>query len=371
MNRTLLPAVALVSAALLGGCANKTNQEQAEMRWQDARARVMVELASDQLEQGSIDDARASIERARAASPRLAESHILAARCDLEEDNLRSAADALVLARMLEAEPKVHAEAAHLQGVIAERWRETDEAVRRHRESTVLNPIEPAYAVALAETLVAADQANEAAELLERRLPQSQGEASIFDALGQVYQALGRNDEAAEMFRRAVIYAPNDDDLAARAAFAMLEAGDPASSVTTLRRLAEEPHFRDRPSTHVALGEALLADANPREALRAFQTAARLDRTSRAAWLGVAKAALDRRDAAVADQALQRLPSDDVDADLLRGLVRYRQGRFAEAAATLEPLAPNDPTAACLRSLCLIALDDQTAMANSDFATVD
>ncbi len=77
------------------------------MRWQDARARVMVELASDQFEQGSIDDARALIDRARDASPRLAEVHVLAARCDLEEDNLRAAADALELARSLPADPTV------------------------------------------------------------------------------------------------------------------------------------------------------------------------------------------------------------------------------------------------------------------------
>jgi predicted Zn-dependent protease len=334
-------------------------KQAAHARWAEARAGVMVKLATDQLDAGRLDEAATTAERATATSPRSAAAHVLQARIAIERDQLPAAAASLDLALTLPADPATLASASHLRGVVAERWGETDEAVRLFEQAAQLEPKQHGHVVALAEALVAADRVDDATQHLEAVAESARGDAAIFDTLGQVYAAAGRSDEAAAAFAKATLYAGHDPELAERHALALVEAGRAEEALATLHRLGQADDA-DRMSLQMALGEAHLAADDEVAALRAFQRATRLAPDSRPAWIGVAKASMARGDFGTAESALQRLDEDDADVQMLRALSLHLRGRSLAALAVLDGV--DGATAGQLRRVAsagvLASLDD-------------
>ena len=360
-TRLALACLAALSAAGVVGCGDKVNEQrvQARARWDDARARVLEGLASDQLAAGQLEDARKTCDEALAASGRVAAVHLLAARIDVERDDLPAARAALERARLLEPAPATLAEIEHLAGAIAERWQQADRAAEHHRRASELAPSEPGYLIAYAEALMAGGDAPAAAAALAGRATYFEGDAAVRDALGQVRAAQGQHAQAAAAFREASTLAPQDAAVRERLALSLIAAGEPAEAAVLLENLVADPANADRASLHAALGEARLARKQPDAARAAFQKAARLDAGSPATWLGIAKASLDAGELSRADAALRRAAALDPDSPALRlmaGYVRLRQDRPREAMAEFLRAAdadPSDPLPHAMVALCL------------------
>ncbi len=363
--RAILLAATLACGTLTGCSSGPTQTEEATARWNAARAATLAQLATDQLEAGQLAEARETCDAALVVDQTLPAVHLLSARVALEEDDLQGASASLQRCGMLAPADAVAAEMHHLAGTIAGRWEQADEAVRRHRAAVALWPQEPNYLVGLAEALIDAERAPEAEAALMANLHRFQGEASVFDALGQVLSVQGRPADAAEMYRRASVYAPDDTDVRERQALAQLAAGDGAAAARTLRRLLDE--VDGRPSLHIALGEAYLSERDAERAEAAFRQATRLDRQSFAAWAGLTKSLLASNDANAAVMAATRAVAtagtgERDNALLLRGFANVQHGNFRGAADDLDDLArAGDTLAADLYALCLLGLGDEAS----------
>ena len=346
------------ACAMLAGCAGEpTQKEEARDRWTAARGGVLAELAREQLASGHLDEADATLKQALSTTGGNAELHVLRARLQIERNDLTAARASLDAARALSPAPEHEAMAEHLAGVVAERWQEPTRAAEHHARAAALQPNEPAYLIAHAEALVAADRAAEAAATLEARVLHFEGSAAIRDALGQVYDVLGERQKAVDCYRQAAILSPDDADLAERHALAAAAAGQHREALRLLGKLGDAANERAslqlaRGQCHLTLGETSLARA-------AFQRAARLDDRLVPAWLGLARTTLEGGDlpraALAADRAVALAP-DSTDALLLSGLIRLRQDRLAEAAqqfVALTRLDANDSTAPLLYGVCL------------------
>ena len=366
-SRVRIALIALaVLAGLLAGCASRgpTQKEKARADWNEARARVLLNLANEHYRHGNLVEARKTTSDGLKLSNKVAGLYILNARLDIDEGNLQSASNAVEIARRLSPRD---AEPDYLAGIIAERWQQNEEAVAAYRAASEKRPEELAYLMALAEALVGVDRAEEAAITLEARIVYFESSAPIRDMLGQIYQEMGRHEEAAELYRQAAVLSPEDSSLRERQALALVQAGEWTKAAEQLERLLAMPEHAEQVSLHMALAECRMQQGNPSMARASFQKATRIDPRNVAAWLGMGKAALatddlDRVDYALTQaEALRPAGAVAADAALLRGYLLLRQERPAEAARSFAGairLSPDDAMPLLMYGYCRQKLGD-------------
>jgi tetratricopeptide (TPR) repeat protein len=360
-TRACLLVVAVLAGVLLAGCASKrgpSKDEQAKARWNEARARVLLNLAGEQYARGNLKDARKTTTDGLRMSNQVGGLYILQAKLDIEDGQLQSAAGALRIAKQLEPN---NPEPYYYSGIVAERWQRPDEALAEYRAASQRRPTELAYLLAAAEALVSLDRSEEAAEMLESKLVFFESSAPIRDMLAQIYQEMGRMTEAAELYRQASLLAPDDPTLRERHALALVEAREWRQATDVLERLVARPEHSEQASLHIALAECRMQIGNTPAARAAFMRATRLDPKSAAAWLGVGKAALAEGDIEKAEFALRQAEALNLtgrtaaDAALLRGYLHLKQNQVQAAAKSFQSaaqLAPDDPMPLVMLGFC-------------------
>jgi tetratricopeptide (TPR) repeat protein len=329
-------AVALVGlvACCGAGCnANQNNQNKVEgqKQWNAARAGILANLAKEQYENGTLDQARESIDNAIKLYPEAPLMHILSAKIAIEEGRLESADKALAEARRLDAR---NAEADYLSGVVCERWQKLDQAAEFYRAATEKQPQELAYLLAQAETMVALNRSDEALALLGSKVVYFEHSPVIRDAVGQLYMQKGKYDQAADMFRQASVLATDEPSIRERLAMAYLRCKRYNDACETLTRLLKNEKFAKRGDLFLALGEAQMQLGRTRDARGSFDTATQLEPNDASAWIAFGKAALELGDVKRAEICVKRAASIDAgnsEAYLLTGYVRLKQNNLDEA----------------------------------------
>ena len=210
--------------------------------------------------------------------------------------------------------------------------------------------------------------------LLESYVQLFPEDAAGFENLGRVYAATGRNDDAADNYRRALELAPDDVALRARLLKALAAAGrgDEAAALAAeggeageadyLRALAyrEEgdfekalaafeaaaPHFADDADYWLELGVTHDAAGDYEASARAFSKAIELDPGR--SWLytarGVEKLKSGDATAAAADfEAAVERNAADAQAHYNLACIRAREGRTAEALEHVEAAMRIEP----------------------------
>lgn len=351
---------AILAAVLAGGCASDkpTEKEKAKIAWADARAAVLLNLANEQYERGSLAEARKTTRDGLRTSNRLSGLHLLQAKLEIEDNRLPGAAASLASAKQLAPnDPEVY----YVGGIIAERWEQLDEALAEYQKATQLAPNDLAFLLAVAETLVSLDRSPEAAQELELKLTYFESSAPIRDMLAQIYQELDRHAEAAEMLRQASLLAPDDNSLRERHALAVMEAGEMDKAGELLERLLAKPEFAEQASLHIALASCRIEQGRPEAARVSYLRAARIDSSNLVAWLGVSQASLatgelERAEYAITQaNALNPRGRDGADLALMTGYLRLKQDRVEEAASSFQKasqLDRTDATPVAMYGLC-------------------
>lgn len=355
MNRTLI----FVAVLLLGAsCAEQPKQatvsEQAQSRWNTARATVLYNLGKDQYAAGNFESARKSAAEALRLDPTNADVLVLAARLDIESGRLEPAVAAL---RRAQESAPLDPEPDYLLGVISQRWQRYDDALAHYASAAGKNPNELAYVLAQSEMLVQLARPGEALALLQPRVVHFENSAAIRDAVGQLLMQSGRPADAAEMFRQASILASEDLALRQHLGLALYQAGNYREANEVLTSLTAQEPFAARADLWLALGECRLKLGRFVEARAAFETASNLDPHQPAAWLGIAKAALRLNDLRRAEISIRKalvIDASAAEVQLALGYLRLKQERFEEARQALEKVlarGPADPATLCLLGL--------------------
>src|SRR4051812_26600452 len=90
---------ALILAAA-AGCNNKNQQKiEAQQRWNNTRASIMLGVAQDQYKAQDFDKCRETLAKAAAMAPNSPQIHTLAAKVEIELGHLESAEKELEIAR--------------------------------------------------------------------------------------------------------------------------------------------------------------------------------------------------------------------------------------------------------------------------------
>jgi tetratricopeptide (TPR) repeat protein len=356
----LLKFLPIVALALTLGCENgppkKTASKEATERWNQARAGVFYNLASDQFRGGNLEEARKTLIKAEKMAPDHLLVRMLSAKLFIEQGSLELAEAELNTCRSIDSR---NPEVDYLHGVIYQRWQKPEVALDSYIKACEKNPSELAYLLAQAEMLVQLEQSKKAIELLREKLNFFENSPSIRDALGQLLVEEGRYAEAVPMLRQASILSPEEQPIREHYGMALFYNKQYREALITLERVVKDDNYKTRADLHMALGECHMELNEPRDARDCFELASQLNPGSVSSWLNLAKAALQLNDLKRAEISLKKATSIDAnsaDATLLMGYLRLQQAKLPEALTSFRrasQLDPQDPVSLCMTGFVL------------------
>jgi tetratricopeptide (TPR) repeat protein len=346
-------AIIVLAMACVVGCAGNqkkqpTQKEVATRQWNAARAGVMAGLARDQYENGNIEKARQTTAEALRMDPTNPQLHLLAAKLAIESGQLESA-DAEVK-RARELDPK-NAEADYLAGIVYQRWQRLQSAAEAYASAAAKNPLELSYILAQAEMLVALDRSPDALALLQSKADAFEHSAVLRDAIGQLLVQQNRIAEAVDSLHQATTLATDDTGIREHYASALFKAKRYSDASECLSRILRDEKFANRADLLVMLGDCQSQLNHFRDARASYESATRAAPAQSAAWLSLARVALELNDLERADLALRKAVAIDPgapQAHLLVGYVRLHENKLPDALAAFKKssaLDPKDPTA--------------------------
>lgn len=351
--------ISLALLLMLAACSSTnqpTAQETAEKNWNQTRSAVLVGLASDQYQNANFDKSRSTIDQALRLSPDNAPARLLSARLYIEAGSLELAEKELALASGNDA---TAAEADYLSGVVYQRWQQPERALECYQSACEKSPAELAYVMAKAEMLVTMGRRDQALTTLQAKVTYFEHSGEIRDEVGLLLEQDGREREAIEMFRRAVMLSPDDLTLKEHLAMALFHAKQFTESATVLEDLLSSGKCDHRPDLQITLGECQLQTARYSEAVQNFQQASESMPASVGVWLGLARAELELNNPRQAEFALRRclgLPDAGGETHLLMGYAMLRENRPQDAYASFlraSEIDPNDTVSLCMVGLAL------------------
>ncbi len=343
-KRVILYA-AVAGVFLAAGCGQthiEKKREEARQRWGESRAKMMVKLAEGCFKRGDLVRARKHVEDILNANIPYAPGYALAARLAAEMKELDKAHDYAETAKAIDPES---AEARYVLGTIEQTLGHETKALVEFTKAVELNGDVAGYALAEAEMLVAADQAQAAAGRLAEAAERMPGRADVHAALGDVLSLLGRHQEAAGAYRIALQVDPEQPRSRERLATALFYSGAYDEAEPILAELAKsEPDFAAA-WIHQMRADCLLVLGRTDEARTLYEAQARRASATSRPLVALAKCDIFQNRLPSAgkflDAALASHPQD-TEANALMGYILVAQGRPGEAVSHLK-LALKDP----------------------------
>jgi tetratricopeptide (TPR) repeat protein len=341
-------------AAAAAGCNQSSPQQlkqDAQLRWQQTRAKVAFGVAQEQFNSGQLDRAMAKVQEALGLNPQDSEARLLLGKIYIEQGHYALAQTELK--KVCEEAHKSH-EAVFMLGVAQERSGHLDDALASYRKAQGLDPSTVSAAVAAGEVLVAMGRFDEAQVYVNGYLPSAGEEPGIFELAGRLAMMQEDYPLAARDYGQAVDLDPENVRYREALGQALFLSGQFGEAGETLRTLMRLPKYTAPAWVQTLLGDCYMALNQPQEARQAFAAARDLEPAESRAWSNVAKAALAAGDApraiASAQEAL-RQESPGLDAFLLLGYALLKEGQAQRAATVLSGAVEKFPQHILLQCL--------------------
>jgi tetratricopeptide (TPR) repeat protein len=341
-------------ALVISGCSQLTppnSKQEAHDRWSSVRAQLKYQLASDRFKNGHLDEAYETVQEAIGLNPRLQESYVLLTRIQLERGEIALAAETLSESLTYGADTP---ETDYLSGVIAERYRRFEDALKWYEQASMRDTLNAHYVAAVAETLVALDRNSEALELVKSRWTDFEQNATLRALAGSIYHMLGDEEAAANAYRQAYRIAPEDSVLGFQLGSALTMAERYEEALEVFSSALE--HAKLVPtSTKLMLGRCQFELGRHDEAKQSFQDVVAQDGNSLEGWDWLSRGSLAVGDLLTARRAASQavqLSAGARDHLMLLGYVCYRQKDYVNAKSALDKAARIDPKESV--TLCLL-----------------
>lgn len=353
-------------AAVLGGCGSghglhtSKAAEEGQIKMSSVKSGVEYQIAHEQFMAGELAKATRTIEGAIALNPGVPKSHVLRARIMIERGELESARASLLRAEEIDADC---VEAHYYLGIVHERFSQPEEALRRYRLASKLEPSNAQYLVASAEMLVQMKRLDEADALLATPHEALTHNAAIRQTRGQIAMIRGNPAPAAELFNQARLLAPDDasilEDLV-RAQMAAKIYGEAEANISTLLRTPANTARRD---LRLWRAECLAATSRLVEARSELDTLTgdREGHSDLPSWLALGRVAAALKDDGRLRLAAQRviaLAPDRPDGYLMRAIQLRSTGDLPQALVAIDTAIRLDGDAATPRLLRALILQE-------------
>jgi tetratricopeptide (TPR) repeat protein len=338
--------VAFLSCALLLGCQSTQREarEQAEQRWDRARAEVKAKLAADQFAAGDVRGAAAQLAEACRLAPDAPDFIPLRVRVLLAEGQL-TAAEELLRNNSTAPEP-AQAELAYLRGVVCQQQQRWDEACATFEQASELAPHDVSYLVAATQARLQLGQPQAALECLIAGAERHGWTETYQATLAECCEQLGDWPAAAAAWRRVAGAPGVDAESRARLGLALFQAGRFADAIPELLHAAGAAPTDEVAALRLALAECYLHVGQPTLARTQVQLAARAAPDDVRVFTLLAQAHATCGDFDLARQAGARALSvspDNPRALELAAALAWQAGDRLAAAATAERLSVREP----------------------------
>jgi tetratricopeptide (TPR) repeat protein len=346
MNTRKHIVICLLAASAVAGCqssGDKSSNRQ-EPRWDSARSGVLLNVASDQFDASAFDKARRTLDEIFKLTPDNPGALLLLVRIELESGRLENAHATLERVRVLAPELS---DVDYLAGIIAQRWKRFDEAEASFARAYEREPDDLAYMLAYSELMAGNGRLEEAIRLLEPRVSQFDQTPALRDALARMLEQAGRDEEAVEHYRRAVVAEGADASIRERLALTLFRLERFDDALGQLNRLDQDGLLDGRVDLQTMRADCLAAAGRLPEARTIYESAARTDPTYVPAFRGLARTALtegDRRRAGIAIAKATALDPRDPQTIILAGCIDLAEGRTDAARAAFERALAIDPS---------------------------
>jgi superkiller protein 3 len=353
----------------------------ADKRLDDAVAR-----AEDQIQKGRTDEALKTMQKVVSQQPTSPEAHLALARVQQRVASLEDAAASVAKAVEVATGPAKAEALAALSGMDLLRGPGRDALA--HAEQAVQAQATPAALAALARAEARVKGGTAALQTADRAVAAGASSADAHEARGEALLALGKADEAAAAFRKALELDPRMNVARVRLASALLDQGKAAEAVAEARKATEvdarsgqafavlalailgenKNNWNDAisqaqngkflnerdPLVQVAVGRVFEANNNLDQAQVAYKKALETDPAytpARAALLSVQVRRGDTEAALVEAQKLAAEMPQSGEIQLELGRLLLRKGDFMAATPALEKAASVSPGVAEVHAL--------------------
>lgn len=328
-------AVALAAIVLVGGCAapgtHESARQDAQKRWDGARARIKARLAADHLEAGAFNDAAAELAEASRLDPNPGAYLPLQVRLLLALGDVDEARAALERAETAQPNPEID----YLRGIVCQQQQRWDDALACYLAAVEQRPADQSYTIAAAQAWLQLGAAEEALQLLEAQQARNGWTVGCQAAMAECREQLGEWRAAADAWQRVADAKGEDRDVTERLALARFRAGDFAAALPLARWLCRD-EAAAAPADRMLLVDCLTELGELNEARGAAMRAMEHDGGRAPALLRLARIYAAGGDVQMAlrtaQQALSAQPDDPMSLELSAALA-LRCGERATATA--------------------------------------
>ena len=362
------------------GCASHTNRRAAaEQRWNQVRARIKYDLASQQFERGRTETAIETLSEAISANPSSADPLLLLAHCHLEQGRLVSAREAAEKAKR--CAPNM-AKVEYTLGVIAERTEQWETALAHFRRARSQDERVSDYVVAEAECLAVLGRLDEAISLVSANLQRFDSDGTLETLLAEIALLAGDKETALHglslaIERRGCSPGSTEDrggcaTLIEEYGRVLSETGRHAQAVALLHPHVESAHDVS-PSVVAVLCAGYLETGRAPEAVRLLREEVKRRPDNAKGWMLLARASVMVDDWTTARRCadqVARLEPQSSHAHLLRGFICWRQNDAQAAVDSLQralAIDPDDALAHCLVGQALVDAGRPAATARAHY----
>ncbi|MBU0716764.1 MAG: tetratricopeptide repeat protein [Planctomycetes bacterium] len=360
LTRAVVIASLLLVLPQFGCTSHSDRRVQAERRWNQVRARIKYDLASQQFERGRTETAIETVSEAIAADPSSADQFLLLAHCNLEQGKLVSARKAAEQAKRCAPDM---ADIDYTLGVIAERSEQWEAALEHYRRARSQDENVVDYVVAEAECLAVAGRLEEAIALVTANIQRFDSDGTLETLLAEICLLTGDKETALNGLSLAIERSgcqPGRTEgrggcttLIEEYGRLLSETGRHAQAVALLHPYVEARSDAP-PSVVTALCVGYLETGRTSEARRLLREEVKRRPDHAKGWMLLARASVMTDDWTTARRCadqLERLVPHSSHAHLLRGFVCWRQDDLPAAVDSLQralAIDPDDALAHCL-----------------------
>lgn len=341
-------------AALVAGCNQhsvRETKQDAQLHWQETRARVAYGVAMEQFKAGQLDLAFAKAQECLGLVPQDLEARLLLGRIYIEKGQYALAQ--AELKKVCDGSPMSY-EPVYLLGVAQERSGRLDDALASYRKAQGLDSSNAQAVTAAAEVMVAMGNVVEAQAYVEGYLGLAGDEPGMYELAGRLAMMQEDYPQAAKYYATAADLAPANIPYRESLAEALFSCQRYSEAAETLRALTRLPKYSPPAWAWAMLGDCSLAANQPQDARQSYLAARDLEPDNARHWTNLAKAALALGDAAraiVSAQEALRRDASGPEAVLILGYALLKEGQADKAVGVLAGAVEKFPDQIVLRCL--------------------
>ncbi|MBI9017441.1 MAG: tetratricopeptide repeat protein [Phycisphaerae bacterium] len=337
VSKTLLLLLLILPLAS-SGC-HKKGSNPVQRQWNQTRVNLALSLAENQYEAKQYEKALAAVDRILQQAPNSAAAYHLMGQICFAQNNNSDAIQCFEKAISINPDNAI---SYYWLGITFESIAQRKLALESYQSALKIAPDNISYCLAAVELLVTDNEHSKAFDLITAQLQNGINEQALYVAAGNILRDIGKNRDAAIMYRKALVNGPDNITIQESLAMALVNDGQYDQGIGVLERIRDRFIMEQNPipvPVKLALGDCYFQQGRFHEARRCFEYVSARDTSSAAIWTRLARTALAVKSYNKAEMYARKaiaLDKDYVDAIIIVAHVAMKNSQYIQAEQSLK-----------------------------------